>query len=114
MIRTACPIHRDASVEPKLAVHGAPLGGPQQMVMRDADRMQRRFDLAVPEVDEIEQCREVRRQTIVLPHQQLQQRWRIGPMIKDFGGSKAVSTVGRRVWKRGGSKGSSRGKTQQQ
>src|SRR3546814_2160946 len=25
MIRTACPIHRDASVEPKLAVHGAPL-----------------------------------------------------------------------------------------
>src|SRR3546814_5596043 len=71
MIRTACPIHRDASVEPKLAVHGAPLGGPQQMVMRDADRMQRRFDLAVPEVDEIEQCREVRRQTIVLPHEQL-------------------------------------------
>src|SRR3546814_8977167 len=65
MIRTACPIHRDASVEPKLAVYGAPLGGPQQMVMRDADRMQRRFDLAVPEVDEIEQCREVRRQTIV-------------------------------------------------
>src|SRR3546814_4039087 len=73
-------------LEPKLAVHGAPLGGPQQMVMRDADRMQRRFDLAVPEDDEIEQCREVRRQTIVLPHEQLQQRWRLGPMIKDFGG----------------------------
>src|SRR3546814_14249911 len=96
MIRTACPIHRDASVEPKLAVHGAPLGGPQQMVMRDADRMQRRFDLAVPEVDEIEQCREVRRKTIVLPHEQLQQRWRIG------------RSEARRVGKEGGSTGRSR------
>src|SRR3546814_17221941 len=42
MIRTACPIHRDASVEPKLAVHGAPFGGPQHMVMSDADRIDRK------------------------------------------------------------------------
>lgn len=58
----------------------APLGGPDQRIVRDPHRMERGPDLAPPVIDEADEHREVGRQITVLPDEELEQRGRVGTM----------------------------------
>src|ERR1700761_4548728 len=72
------------SMQPEHTVHGAQLGGLDQLGMRDADRIKRSLELLLPERQEILQRREAWKQIVILPDIGLQQRWMIRNPIKDF------------------------------
>lgn len=54
-------------MHPELPDHIAPLARPDQLAMGEAPRMQRAVNPFLPELDEFEQLRTVRRQIVVLP-----------------------------------------------
>src|SRR3546814_2507510 len=54
--------------------HRAPLGGPDQRVVRDPHRMERGPHLAPPVSEEVEKHRKVGREIMMLPDEQLEQR----------------------------------------
>src|SRR3546814_12014578 len=63
--------------------HRAPLGGPDQRVVRDPHRMERGPHLAPPVSEEVEKHRKVGREIMMLPDEQLEQRRRVGTQIMD-------------------------------
>jgi len=54
-------------MHPELPDHIAPLARPDQLAMGEAPRMQRAVNHFLPELDEFEQWRKIRRQIMVLP-----------------------------------------------
>jgi len=54
-------------MHPELPDHVAPLARPDQLAMGEAPRMQRAVNHFLPELDEFEQWRKIRRQIVVLP-----------------------------------------------
>jgi glycine C-acetyltransferase/8-amino-7-oxononanoate synthase len=56
--RGTAPGHPFRSVQPDLAVHRPPFAGADQVVVRHADRMDHRLDIAPPEIEEPFQFRE--------------------------------------------------------
>jgi hypothetical protein len=54
-------------MHPELPDHIAPLARPDQLAMAETHRMQRAVDPFLPELDEFEHLRTVRRQIAVLP-----------------------------------------------
>ena len=54
-------------MHPELPDQIAPLARPDQLAMGEAPRMQRAVNPFLPELDEFEQLRTVRRQIVVLP-----------------------------------------------
>ncbi len=74
-----------------LALHIAPVGGPEQTMMRIAHRMQRPVDLAPPEIEKMMQHRKLRRKIIFLPDEKLKQVRMIGQMLEQFRRRQAIA-----------------------
>ena len=56
-------------MHPELPDHIAPLARPDQLAMGESPRMQWAINHFLPELDEFEQLRKIRRQSVVLPDQ---------------------------------------------
>ena len=74
---------RPRSVQDELPVHLAPFIRRDQLLVRVADRVQRPVELGLPEFDEPDQNRKLRRQVVILPDEALQQVRMIGKMIEN-------------------------------
>src|SRR3954469_5336106 len=72
------------SMQPEHAVDGAQLGRLDQLGMGHRDRIQRTFQLFLPEAEKILQRRKLRKQIVVLPDIGLQQRGMIRHSIKNL------------------------------
>src|SRR5262245_27346640 len=82
---------RTRSVQAELAVDGAHLGRLDQARMGDRHRMQRAFERALPEQQELLQHRERRTEVVFLPDVALQQPGMIRPPVEDVRSSEAVA-----------------------
>ncbi|ENT04710.1 hypothetical protein C038_01657 [Brucella sp. 63/311] len=69
----------------------APVRGAKQPEMRVADRMERPFDLALPEFDEMVQHRKFGRKIIILLDEKLEKMRVIRHVIEHLGGGQAVT-----------------------
>ena len=70
-------------MERQHAVHGLELAGLDQAGMGDRDRMQRPFQLPLPEIQELQQHRKFRSEVVFLPDIALQKARMIGHAIED-------------------------------
>src|SRR5688572_27901927 len=61
------------------------------MIVRDPDRMERRFHLAAPVIEEIAKHRKLRGNVIVLADEELQQRRMVRHVIADLDRAEAVT-----------------------
>src|SRR5581483_1347933 len=85
-------VARSLSVQAEFAVDRAKLRRLDQLAVRDAHRVQRTFELFLPEGEEAMQLREFRKQVVVLPDVGLQQPAMIGAAIQDVRGGQTVAT----------------------
>jgi len=79
------------SVDRDHPVDRAPLGGADQVVVRDLDRVEHGLDLAAPEGKEAIQLGEARRDVVLLEHEGLQQARVVGEEVVDMDGGQAVA-----------------------
>jgi len=79
-------------MQPELAVDRLQLGRLDQLAMRDLHRVQRAFQLLLPERQEALQLRKFREQIVSLPDVGLQQPTMIGTPIQDVCGRQAKAS----------------------
>src|SRR5579872_1908897 len=73
-----------SSVRDNDTVNRSPFGRPDQVLVRDPDRVQRAFEFALPIVKEAMERREVRRRIVILPDIELQESRVVRQMVMDF------------------------------
>src|SRR5690349_3347657 len=73
------------------AVHGAEFAWLNKPLMRHADRMERPLDLTPPELQKLLQRRKSRREVIVLPDIELEQRRLVRHAVVDLCGGKSIA-----------------------
>src|SRR5215470_723872 len=79
------------SVQPEYAADRPDLGRRDQARMRDTHRMQRAFELGLPEFEEPVEFGEARVQIVVLPDVGLEQPGVVGPPVQNVRGGEPVS-----------------------
>ena len=92
LMRKTTPLDR-RSVQAEDAVDGAELGRLDQLLVRHADRMQRPFQLVLPEGQERFRVGELREKVVVLPDVALQQPAVVRTPVKDLRGGQAVPST---------------------
>jgi hypothetical protein len=83
-------------MQPELAVDRLELGRLDQLAMRHLHRMQRPFELLLPERQEALQLGKFRKQIVGLPDIRLQQPMVIGPPIQNVGCCQPITATWRR------------------
>src|SRR4028119_1045594 len=85
------PPERRASIDRDHPVDRAPFGGADKVLVGDPDRMKGGLDLAAPMIEEAVQLRELRRDVIFLPDEQLDELGVVRHVIADLRRQQAVA-----------------------
>ena len=78
-------------MHPELPDHIAPLARPDQLAMGESHRMQRAVDPFLPELDEFQHLRTVRRQIVVLPDEAVDHIPLIRNPVEQFGRGQPIA-----------------------